>query len=231
MINSETDAVRIRYDRRKSVVEPDRYSPLNPSVWQSMHERQRAMLQFFAGRGIMNFVDTKLLEVGCGTGGNLLEFLRLGFQPENLTGIELLEERVAQANKVLPVGVIHGGDANRADIPLTSQDIVFQSVVFSSLLDNSFQAALAARMWDWVKPGGGVLWYDFIYNNPNNPDVQGVPVKRIRELFPSGTLNVRHVTLAPPIARRVCRIHPSMYSFFNLLPFLRTHVLCWIQKP
>ncbi|MBV5330411.1 MAG: class I SAM-dependent methyltransferase [Chlorobium sp.] len=102
MTYSETDAVRIRYDRRKAAVEPDRYSPLNPSVWQSMHERQRAMLQFFARRGILNFAETKLLEVGCGTGGNLLEFLRLGFQPENLTGIELLEDRVAQANKVLP---------------------------------------------------------------------------------------------------------------------------------
>ena len=79
--------------------------------------------------------------------------------------------------------------------------------------------------------GGGVLWYDFIYNNPSNPDVRGVPVKLVRELFPAGKMIVRRVTLAPPISRRVTRIHPSFYTIFNFFPFLRTHVLCWIQKP
>jgi len=156
MSHLETDEVKARYERRKSSIESDRYSFLNPSVWQSVHERQRVMLQLLARLGFTNFADTKLVEVGCGAGGNLLEFLRLGFQPENLTGIELLEERIAQANKVLPAGVIHGGDANSINITPASQDIVFQSVVFSSLLDDAFQEALAARMWEWVKPGGGV---------------------------------------------------------------------------
>jgi hypothetical protein len=71
---------------------------------------------------------------------------------------------------------------------------------------------------------------DDIYSNPSNPDVRGVPVRRVRELFPQGHFTVRGVTLAPPIARRVCRIHPHLYSVFSALPFLRTHVLCWIQK-
>jgi SAM-dependent methyltransferase len=231
MSHLETDEVRARYERRKTAVETNRYSPLNPSVWQSIHERQRVMLQLFAKRGITNFSETKLVEVGCGTGDNLLEFLRLGFQAENLTGIELLDDRVAQAEKLLPVGVIHAGDANSVDIALASQDIVFQSVVFSSLLDDDFQAALAKRMWKWVKPGGGVLWYDFTYNNPNNRDVRGVPVRRICELFPDGQITIKRVTLAPPISRIVTRIHPIAYSVFNILPFLRTHVLCWIEKP
>lgn len=230
MSHSETGEVRARYERRKHTVEPYRYSPLNPAVWQSIHERQRVMLQVFAGMGMTSFSDTKLLEVGCGTGGNLLEFLRLGFQPENLTGIELLEDRVAEANRVLPAGMVRVGDANSVHIPSASQDIVYQSVVFSSLLDDGFRAELAARMWGWVRSGGGILWYDFIYNNPNNPDVRGVPVKQVRNLFPAGKFSMRRLTLALPIARRVCRIHPALYSLFNAFPFLRTHVLCWIQK-
>ena len=85
-------------------------------------------------------------------------------------------------------------------------------------------------MWSWLKPGGGVLWYDFTYNNPNNPDVRGMPVRRVHELFPHGRFIVRRVTLAPPISRRVCRIHPALYAVLNALPILRTHVLCWIEK-
>ena len=38
------------------------------------------------------------------------------------------------------------------------------------------------------------------------------------------------LTLAPPISRRVTKVHPALYTLFNLLPFLRTHVLGWIKK-
>jgi hypothetical protein len=76
-----------------------------------------------------------------------------------------------------------------------------------------------------------VLWYDFTVDNPRNPDVRGVPPGRVRQLFPAGRIDVRRVTLAPPLARRVVRWHPALYTAFNALPLLRTHALCWIAKP
>jgi hypothetical protein len=103
--------------------------------------------------------------------------------------------------------------------------------VFSSLLDAPFQWRLAQTMWRWVRPGGGVLWYDFTVDNPRNADVRGVPVARIRELFPNGLVRYQRVTLAPPLARRVCALHPALYPVFNVIPLLRTHVLAWIEKP
>jgi SAM-dependent methyltransferase len=190
------------------------------------------MLQFFARQGHKDLATLRLLEVGCGAGGNLLELLRLGFLPEHLTGIELLPERYAQAHHVLPAALmLHMGDALRIDLPAASQDIVFVSTVFSSLLDEAFQQQLAKAMWRWAKPGGGVLWYDFTVDNPRNPDVRGVPLSRIRTLFPEAIVQARRVTLAPPIARAVTRVHPGLYTLFNTLPLLRTHVLCWLAKP
>jgi hypothetical protein len=109
--------------------------------------------------------------------------------------------------------------------------MVMQSTVFSSLLDDAFSQRLADAMWRWTKPGGAVLWYDFTVNNPRNPDVRGVPLARLRELFPQGRITARRVTLAPPISRLVCRVHPAAYGLVNALPWLRTHVLCWIAKP
>ena len=229
----ETAAVRERYERRKELLPPDRYSILAPDVWQTVHERQRVLIDLFRNR--LQWTDLAarhLVEVGCGGGMNLLELVRLGFAPENLEGIELLEDRAAAARARLPASIaIRIGDAVKAPIPPDSQDIVYQSVVFSSLLDDLFQERLAAAMWRWVRPGGGVLWYDFTFDNPRNRDVRGVPVRRIRELFPAGQLAVRRVTLAPPIARRAAAMHPALYRILNVLPFLRTHVLCWIQKP
>ena len=225
----EPGAVAERYARRAA---DDRYNPLRPDVWQTLQERQRALLTLFAQIGWTELADKRLLEVGSGAGANLLELLRLGFVPEHLTGVELLPERHAQARRVLPAALaLHAGDALRLDLPAASQDAVFVSTVFSSLLDDAFQQCLADAMWRWVKPGGGVLWYDFTVNNPRNPDVRGVPLRRVRELFPGGELQARRITLAPPIARAVTRVHPSLYTLFNAVPLLRTHVLAWIAKP
>jgi hypothetical protein len=42
-------------------------------------------------------------------------------------------------------------------------------------------------------------------------------------------ISARRVILAPPISRRVVRLHPKMYGVLNALPLLRTHTLCFIQ--
>jgi SAM-dependent methyltransferase len=158
--------------------------------------------------------------------------LQLGFRPANLVGNELLEERCAQARERLPAATrVVAGDASSLDLGSERFDVVFQSTVFTSILDPEFQARLARRIWTLVKPGGQVLWYDFTFDNPRNPDVRGVPLARIRALFPEGRVSSRRLTLAPPLARVLTRIHPSLYTCANLLPFLRTHVLCWIRKP
>jgi hypothetical protein len=68
-------------------------------------------------------------------------------------------------------------------------------------------------------------------NNPRNPDTRGVPLQRVRALFPQAQVSARRVTLAPPIARLVCKLHPALYPVFNALPPLRTHVVAWLRKP
>ncbi len=225
----EPDAVAERYARRAAT---ERYSMLRPDVWQTVQERQRAMLRLFTRLGFADLSTLRLLEVGCGGGGNLQELLRLGFAAQHLSGAELLPERIAQAHAGLPASVaLFEGDATQLDLAPTSFDIVFVSTVFSSLLDDAFQQRLADAMWRWVKPGGGVLWYDFTVNNPRNADVRGVPLRRLRALFPQGRVQAERVTLAPPIARVVTRLHPSFYTACNLVPLLRSHLLCWVQKP
>lgn len=226
----EPEAVRERYARRAP--KHWHYDRLNPAALWPAQERERAIANLLRHAGWREPGTRRLLEVGCGTGGNLLEFLRFGFAPQDLCGIELLPDRFAQARHMLPASLrLIEGDAMRAEIAPASQDIVYVSTVFSSLLDAAFRQGLANAMWTWVKPGGAVLWYDFTVNNPRNPDVRGVPLSRVRELFPHGRISHRRVTLAPPLARAVVRVHPSLYGVFNALPLLRTHILAWIAKP
>lgn len=223
----ERTAIRARYARRTRI-----YAPHDPWVLATAQELDRALADwlrtsFPAGPG-----DLRLLEVGCGTGRNLQRLIGLGFRPENLTGNELLPERVTAARAVLPAAVrVLPGDALTLAGEAAGYDVVFQSMVFSSILDPAFRRALASHLWSLVRPGGGLLWYDFTVDNPANRDVRGVPLRELRALFPEGRPVVRRVTLAPPLGRLACAVHPALYGVLNTLPLLRTHVLCWLPKP
>jgi hypothetical protein len=105
-------------------------------------------------------------------------------------------------------------------------DIIFQFTVFTSILDEDFRRELAQKMVSLLKTGGLIIWYDFIYNNPSNPDVRGVSRREVIRLFKDMNIRFHRVTLAPPVGRRVGRL----YSVLNrLFPFLRTHVVAEIS--
>lgn len=226
---TEIDRVRERYERRREVDET--YDNLAPDHYLAGQAKDRALLHWMRTCHIAPLRERRLLDIGCGSGGDLLGFIRMGLEPSNLVGYELLEERVDDARHRLPGAVrIECGDALEVPEQEASFDVVYQSLVFTSLLDDGYQQRLADRMCSLVKPGGGILWFDFVYNNPRNRDVRGVPVKRIGELFGGRELRTWRVELAPPLARQVVRLHPKLYTAFNAVPLLRTHVLCWIRK-
>lgn len=229
-LQEELSAIHERYKLRDALP-TGRYSMFSQDVLLSVQQRQRAAIKLLSSRGIQTLRDMDLLEIGCGTGANLMEFLQLGALPERMVGNDLLPERLRQAQHVLPEAMrLLAGNAAELALEESSFDIVYQSTVFSSILDDALQQHIAAAMWKWVRPGGAVLWYDFTCNNPRNPDVRGVPLPRVRELFPEARITARRVTLAPPLARALVRIHPALYGPFNSVPWLRTHILCWIEK-
>ena len=103
---------------------------------------------------------------------------------------------------------------------------MFQSTVFSSILNQSDRVNLANRLWSLLKPGGVILWYDFIYNNPKNKDVRKVTKKELKKLFYEASLfDLKKITLAPPVGRKVKRF----YKLFNV-SILRSHILVLIKK-
>ena len=230
--HDEAARVADRYARRDAERDALRYSLFDAAALQAQQQRLRAVVALWRGHGWPSLAGRQLLEVGCGSGGNLLDLLRLGAEPRLLSGIELLPERCAAARAVLPSAtLLIQGDAAAATIEPQSQDAVLAFTVFSSLLDDAAQERLAAAMWRWVRPGGGVLSYDFCVDNPHNPDVRGVPLARVRALFAAAHCTARRLTLAPPLARAAQRLHPGLAGLLGALPALRTHRLCWLSKP
>ncbi len=213
------------YARRREVTGYDAYVQ---AYWSELARHYERHIDSIPDR---DRTDVKLLEVGCGTGGKLLRLIDLGLSPGNLTGVELLEEAAASARSRLPEAcTIIQGDACNIEADDGSFDIVFASTVFSSILDDAMQQSLAEEMWRLVRPGGAVLWYDFVYDNPRNPDVRGVSRSRVLELFPEASANFRRVTLAPPIGRRINRLGVIGYRILNTVPLLRSHIVGWLAR-
>jgi ubiquinone/menaquinone biosynthesis C-methylase UbiE len=64
-------------------------------------ERERRLLASLAQHDFASLSTKRVLEIGCGTGTWLREFLKRGAQPEQIEGIDLLPDRVAEA-EVMP---------------------------------------------------------------------------------------------------------------------------------
>ncbi|MCC7009046.1 MAG: class I SAM-dependent methyltransferase [Acidobacteria bacterium] len=227
VVDAETERIREAYARRTG---ESRYSWFNAAHLLAVQERERVLMDLFRRHGIVSLADARVLDVGCGMGTWLRDFVKWGAAPERLTGVDLLPDRIVQARQLCPPGVtlIAG---NAADRPWAGRfDIVLQSMVMTSVLAPELRRALAAAMLDAAAGGGVVLWYDYFVNNPRNPDVRGVSRREIASVFPGCTIDLRRVTLAAPLARLVAPRSRALHEMLRAVPLLRTHYLGIIRK-
>lgn len=236
--NDESQAIRERYARR-AVDDPatDRYDPRHPAVACMWRERQAAMRSMLIDHGwsAEAWPTRRVLEVGCGAGGNLADLMDWGCRPEHLVGIDLLPERIALARSRLPSQVrLRDGDALQILAePAGRQaafDLVLLFTVLSSVLDEATRRRLVDLAWSSVSPGGLLLVYDFVVDNPRNPDVRALSLPALVSACPGAAVTIRRLTLAPPLARALCAVHPALYPVVNRIALLRTHRLVALRR-
>jgi ubiquinone/menaquinone biosynthesis C-methylase UbiE len=227
----EIDRLRTVYRKREDA-KKYLYNPLDIGAFYLLTSRDRAltqMLQVFMMRAGRSLADLRILDVGCGTGGVLRSLVSWGAQPQNLAGVDVLEERIQLAQRLSPNICFSVADARELPFANDSWDMVILFTVISSVPNPSIQSQIALESLRVLKPQGAVLWYDF-WINPTNPDTVGITLNRIRELFPGCRLYLKRTTLIPPLARRLARISWSLCWLLESLPFLRTHYMGLIYK-
>jgi SAM-dependent methyltransferase len=196
-----------------------------------IQERERHVLQLLDDYGLMPLSGKRILEVGCGTGKWLRDLIAWGADPENIFGVELLQASAARARRLCPQTVtIECASAAELHHPSATFDIVLQATVFTSVLDEEMKQAMASEMLRVVRPSGIIVWYDFFMKNPRNPYVQPVTRSDIQRLFPACSLDLRRITLAPPLARALAPRSWGLCSVLSRLPVLCTHYLGAIRK-
>jgi ubiquinone/menaquinone biosynthesis C-methylase UbiE len=197
-----------------------------------MQERERHLLGLLDRYGLMPLAGKRILEVGCGTGKWLRDLIAWGADPESVFGVELLQASAARARRLCPQAVnIQCGNAAELRFPSATFDIVLQATMFTSVLDQGMKQAMAAEMLRVVRPAGVIIWYDFFMRNPRNPYVQPVTRSDIQRLFPGCSLDLRRMTLAPPLARALAPHSWALCSILSRIPLLCTHYLGAIRSP
>lgn len=238
----EEARVRAAYARRARDVPQDRYALYRPE-WIHVRSMQlEALAGALLEEDLVPFGSRSILEVGCGSGQWLVEFESMGAQRARLAGLDLDASRLETAGARLserrdPTGRIisEGADlraGNAADLPWRdgSFDIVFQSTLFTSVLDRQTKRDIAAEMVRVLRPDGVILWYDFLYDNPRNSDVKGIRRREIERLFPDFDASLRRVTLAPPLSRMLAPRSRILATALERLRFLNTHYLGVLRR-
>jgi SAM-dependent methyltransferase len=87
--------------------------------------------------------DTRILDVGCGAGKPLLRFLQYGARPENLFGVDLLEDEINNARELARHLHFEVADARQLPFEDGTMDLVLAFTLFSAIQSPSIREDVA----------------------------------------------------------------------------------------
>lgn len=221
----ELKRIHKHYEKRKNKIKT---SPGKLSWISRMEQYKQTLMQADA----LPLGEKKLLDVGCSTGKWLVDACEnWGGKLENCHGLELRQEIVEKGKKMFPGLKLVAASADKMPFEDEQFDIVHQSMMFSSILDANFRKIAAKEIWRVLKPGGYIIWFDFICN-PFNPNTIGMRKKNINKLFPHAkSIQYKRIGVAPPIARIVNHVNEKIVPWLEKLLFLNVYYMVMLQKP
>lgn len=230
---------RSEVDRLQAVYREYTVRGFGQSKWSSANqgnqairdECQRQLRELLRQTGFFPLENRRVLDVGCGTGERLAAFADWGARPKNLYGVDLIPERISAARKNYPQLTFELANAEKLSFADGAFDLVAVFTVFTSILNREMAANVSREIVRVLAFGGAVVWYDFRLNNPLNRHVRGISRKQIQALFPGFKLNLKSISLLPPLARRLGRLTNRLYPPLSSVPFLRSHYFGILTKP
>lgn len=199
--------------------------PSNPGNVAIRDERQRRLAHLLNATFGPSLASVRVLDVGCGRAEFLGWLEGRGADPAKLHGVDLLEDRIADARRLHPGLDLRAVDARQLPFPDGSVDLIVCSTIFSSILEPDVAGQVAAQIRRVLARGGAVLWYDVRVPNLGNPNTLAMTRARIRSLFPGLRHELRSATLLPPLARRLGPLTGILYRPLAAVPLLRSHYL------
>ncbi|MGQ9706533.1 MAG: class I SAM-dependent methyltransferase [bacterium] len=195
-----------------------------------MNERERILIKAMSNLGLNDKgPQISVLDVGCGTGNNLADFIKYGFLPQNLFGIDINKNQLKGTYRLHSNLNIITADARYMPFASNTFDVCLSFDLFA-VIEPSKRKTIADEIIRVLKPGGVLLWFDLRLKS-NNPNVWAVPINDIRKLFKGFTIYLKSIGLVPPLARHLSRYSIILTYTLSLIPILRSHLCGALIKP
>lgn len=169
MDDFEQDLAAIKRHYVERFLPTNKWSALiNPHPYLCQRQRHRRLREALVACGwgdAERLRGLTALDVGCGSGSNLAWLVELGAEPANLTGVDLVEQRIEVARARFSGMRFLAGDFLQADVggPF---DLVMLLAVLTSVTNPELKRRIARRALDLVKPGGVFFFYDLVTRRP-----------------------------------------------------------------
>lgn len=188
---------------------------------------------FLQRRGV-DLRKTKILDAGCSDGYGMALFMALGIYADQLTGVDILTERLERGREINPGPSYVHSDIADIKLPSESFDITCEQFCFVHCPVESARQAGARELIRLTKTGGHIIVCDWRYSRKSK-DLYGVSREWINKHFGVGTMTERLKTypamLVPPVGRVVSRFAPDLYFLIGrFLPFLVGAQLTVLRK-
>lgn len=231
MTRREEELARVRETYARYVREGRNrlWDPANPGYARMTRDRDAALVDILR-RVLPSDGSGTALDLGCGN-GRLAQVAREAELPiRSWIGVDLDADSVAAAAEAHPWADFIEASADALPWPEGAFDVVVATTLFSSFPSADLEVAVAGEIGRVLRPGGALVWYDLRYDNPSNRDVHGITSRRLAELFPGWSMELRSITLVPPVARRLGRITAPLYSVLHAMPALRSHLVGVLRR-
>lgn len=226
MHNGEADRIQTYYAKWDGTLDK-----ANPGYQMGLRERDRALERMLGEHFAHTLSRCRVLDIGCGLGSLLEWFYKQGVPAGGLFGVDLLSYRIKVARETYPAFTFIEGNAEELDFPDAWFNLVTVFTVFSSIWDDGMARRVALNISRVLAPDGAIIWYDVRYPNPWNRNTRAMAKGRIQELFPQFQMELKQLTLLPPVARHLGPLTEKLYSTLASIPVLRSHYLGLLRPP
>ena len=179
--------------------------------------------------------SSKILDVGSGNGNKLMDFVKYGFDQENLYGVDINNDRIEEGKSKYPLINLSIQDASKLNFQENCFDLVFESTMFVQITDHEISKNIAKEMIRVAKKEGFILLLDWRYGKFWNSNYLACSKKRVKELFNIGTdteiISIYKGALIPPLGRFLSTYSGSLYFLISkLFPLLVGQVAFLLKK-
>jgi len=173
----------------------------------------------------INQRNSLILDIGCGSCSDLISLVTLGFNQENLFGIDIEKSNIDFCKKNYPLLNLSSQDASKLNFQDDFFDLTFESTLFVQLTCKDLSQKIANEMLRITKKNGHLIIFDWRYGKLNNPKFSACNKKRIQKIFKvnqsTKLISIQKGMLIPPVGRFLSsKFNPSYFMVANLFPFL-----------